>query len=59
MANSTSRSIYLDQTAAEVALEKLTQKMQRLEKSIASGQKKGKDMTDELKKLGETKTKID
>jgi TP901 family phage tail tape measure protein len=59
MAKSTSRSIYLDQTAAEVALEKLNKQVEKLEATIKRGNKAGKDMTEELKKLGEKKTAID
>lgn len=59
MAKSTSRSIYLDQTSAEVALQKLILKAEQYEKAIVKGNKAGKDMTDKLQKLGDVKTKID
>lgn len=59
MAKSTSRSIYLDQSAAEVALERLTKNVEKLEASIKKGNKAGKDMTAEIAKLNTAKKSVD
>lgn len=59
MAKSTSRSIYLDQTAAEVALEKLNKQVEKLESTIKRGTKAGKDMTAEIAKLDKAKAGVD
>lgn len=52
------RSIYLDTTAAQSALTKLTEKSEVLTRQIQAGEKAGKEMTSEIAKLAEVKSKI-
>lgn len=52
------RSIYLDTTAAQSALTKLTEKSELLTRQIQAGEKAGKEMGSEIAKLAEVKSKI-
>jgi len=54
----TGRSIYLDTTAAQTALTKLTEKSEILTRQIQAGEKAGKSMGTEIAKLSEIKGKI-
>ncbi len=51
-------SIYIDQGAAELALANLQARAERLNKAIADGQNGAKDMTSEIKKLGDTQSSM-
>lgn len=56
--SNTGRSIYLDTTAAQTALTKLTEKSELLTRQIQAGEKAGKSMGTEIAKLSEIKGKI-
>lgn len=57
-AKTASRSIYIDQTSAELALERLSKSAEKLEASIKKGEAAGKNMSNEIKKLGDTQASI-
>jgi TP901 family phage tail tape measure protein len=52
-------SIYIDQSAAELALTKLQQKADKLRQSITQGEQAGKNMSRAMAELGKTQTQID
>lgn len=60
MAETTNRSvsIYIDQTAAQVALEQLQKKADQLTRSITQGQAAGRNMSQELRRLADTQSSI-
>lgn len=51
-------NIYIDQASAELALEKLQKRYDKLTESIDKGKAAGKNMTAEIKKLSETEAAI-
>lgn len=55
---SVGRSIYLDTTSAQTALKKLTDQQEVLTRAIQNGEKSGKDMSTEIAKMAELKTKM-
>lgn len=52
------RSIYLDTASAQTAAKQLTDQVDKLDAAIVKGTKAGKDVTAQMQKLGETKSKL-
>src|SRR5689334_18552718 len=58
-AKSTSRSLYIDQSSAELALDRLTKKMKALETEIAKGTLQGDKLTKKIQELNGTKADVE
>ncbi len=51
-------AIYIDQAAAEHGAEKLTKKIEQLEAAIRRGQTAGRDMSQQIAQLGQTRERL-